>query len=238
MNEKMDFRKAAGVVEESLANFTVGLFKKAEKEKKPSRIALFIIGLAAFAMLSMLDGIASVVVGILTNPLYGLLVFSIGVGSLIIAGLGHFFAYAGWWQKFISIVDGVLSIGATLVIGTLAAAVYAVDKFGIINLKESMLWVDVGLIVILVVVGVIHAVLWIAYVLVDKGVKMNQDYQNKAAESEMFNKGFDLAKNLMVKQLETGKQFQNLVQENKGDLLRANLLDITGQDVDVLKKNP
>ncbi len=238
MNEPMNFRKAAGVVEESLANFTVGLFKKTEKEKKPSRFALIVIGLAAFAMLSLLDGIAAVVVGILTNPLYGLLVFSIGVGSLIIAGLGHFFAYAGWWQKLISVLDGVLSIGATLLIGTLAAIVYAVDKFEIFNFKDYIFWVDVGLIVILVIVGVIHAILWIAYVLVDKGVKMNQDYQNKAAESEMFNKGFDLAKSLMVKQIETGRQFQNLVEENKGELLRANLLDITGQDVDILKKNP
>jgi len=217
-----------------LAKFTVNLFKKKEAaEKKPSRVSLIVIGIAAFAMLALLDGIASVVVGILTNPLYGLLVFSIGVGSLIIAVLGHFFPYAGWWQKVIAIIDGVLSIGATLLIGTLAAVIYAVDKFGIFNMQDSIFWVDIGLVVILVLVGVLHAILWIAYILVDKGVKMNQDYQNKAAETEMFEKGFNLAESMIARQLTTGKRFQNLVLENKGDLLRENLREFTGQEIDL-----
>jgi len=231
--QKPNMRDALNVVETELAQFTVNLFKKKQAaEKKPSRAALIVIGIAAFAMLSLLDGIASVVVGILTNPLYGLLVFSIGVGSLVIAVLGHFFAYAGKGQKIIAIIDGVLSIGATLLIGTLAAVVYAVDKFGIFNLQKYIFWVDIGLIVILVIVGVLHAILWIAYVVIDRGVKMNQDYQNKAAESEMFQKGFRLAENLIVQQLATGTRFQTLVQENKGELLRENLKDITGQEID------
>ena len=231
---KPNMRDALNVVEGELAKFTVNLFKKKEvAEKKPSRVSLIIIGIAAFAMLALLDGIASVVVGILTNPLYGLLVFSIGVGSLIIAVLGHFFPYAGKWQKIIAIVDGVLSIGATLLIGILAAVIYAVDKFGIFNLQGSIFWVDIGLVVILVLVGVLHAILWIAYILVDKGVKMNQDYQNKAAETEMFEKGFNLAENMIARQLTTGKRFKNLVLENKGELLRENLKEFTGQEIDL-----
>ena len=235
MNEtNNNFRKAAGAIEESLANFTVGLFKKSEKEKKPSRFPLVVIGIAAFSMLTLLDLIASVVVGLLTNFLYGLLVFSIGVGSLLIAAVGHFFAYAGRWQKVIAIVDGITSIGSTLLIGSLAALVYAVQKFGVFDFTNHIFWVEVGVVVLLVIVGVTHAVLWLAYVLIDRGVKMNQDYQNKAAESEMFQKGFSLAENLIAKQLATGQRFQNLVAENKGVLLRENLKDITGQDVSVL----
>jgi len=230
-----NMKTAWGVVEEQLANFTVGLFKKpAQQEKKPSRRNLVFIGVASFGMLTLLDLIAAVIVGILTNALYGVLVFAVGVGSLAIAELGYFYPYAQKWQKVIAIIDGVISIGSTLLIGVLAAVVYAVEKFGIFNFNGSVWIIEIVLMALLVTIGAIHAVAWIAYVLIDKGVNMNQAHMNKVAESEMFQKGFDLAKTLVLQQLDTGKQFKEMVDENKGGLLAMNLKEIVGQEVDEL----
>ena len=62
---------------------------------------------------------------------------------------------------------------------------------------------------------------------------MNQAHQNKVAESDMLQKGFDLAASLVKKQLTTGQQFKNMVDQNKGGLLQANLKEITGQNLDL-----
>lgn len=234
--EQNNMKKAMGVVEESLANFTVSLFKKADVEKKPSRFPLIVIGFAAFMMLTLLDLIAAVAVGAVTNLFYGLLVFSVGVGSFVIAAVGHFFAYAGFWQKFIAWVDGFVSLSSTLVIGLLAALAFAVINLNYFDI--DVFYIEISILGLLVGIGVLHVVLWVAYVLVDKGVKMHQDYQNKRAESEMFQKGFDLAKNLIASQLATGAEFQTMVSENKGGLLRENLKSITGQDVEILAGKP
>lgn len=228
-------KKAFGVIDEALANFTTGLFKRAPKaERKPSRINLILIGIAAFLMLTLLDLIAAVVTGMLTNFLYGILVFSIGVGSLAIAELGFFYPFAQPNQKTIAVLDGILSIGSTLLIGVLAAVIYAVNKFNIFNIGNWIFAIEVGLMALLVIIGVTHAIMWVSYVLIDKGVRMNQNHQNKVAESEDFQKGFDLAASLIEKQLKTGEKFKTLVGENKGGLLRENLKDITGQDMDFI----
>ena len=235
MSNNNNLKNAWGVVEEQLANFTVGLFKKPEQqEKKPSRRNLILIGVASFGMLTLLDLIAAVIVGVLTNPLYGVLVFAIGVGSLAVAELGYFYPYAQKWQKILAVVDGIVSIGSTLLIGVLAAVVYAVEKFGIFAIGDSVWIVEIVLMSLLVIIGAIHAVAWIVYVLIDRGVNMNQAHMNKVAESEMFQKGFDLAKSLVFQQLETGKQFKEMVDENKGALLAMNLKQIVGQEVDEL----
>jgi hypothetical protein len=233
-----NMKNALGVVEEQLANFTVGLFKKPQQqESKPSRRNLILIGLASFSMLTLLDLIAAVIVGILTNALYGLLVFAVGVGSLVISELGYFYPYAQKWQKIIAVIDGIISIGSTLLIGVLAAIVYAVEKFGIFSFGDSVFIVEVSLMSLLVLIGATHAVMWIVYVLIDRGVSMNQSHMNKVAESEMFQKGFDLAKSLVLQQIETGKQFKEMVDENKGSLLAMNLREIVGQEVEELLNN-
>jgi len=233
--EQNNMKKAFGVIEEQLANFTVNLFKKAPQvERKPSRINLILIGIAAFLMLTLLDFIAAVITGILTNFLYGLLVFFIGVGSLAIAELGYFFPYASYRQKVIAVIDGVASIGSTLLVGTLAAIIYAVEKFGVFSIGNWIFLIEIGLMVLLVTTGVFHAVMWVSYILIDNGVKMNQAHLNKVAESEMFQKGFDLAATLIERQLQTGAKFQTLVKENKGGLLGENLRDITGRDLDMI----
>jgi len=227
-------KDAWDTVEENLARFTVGLFRKApQAEKKPSRMNLYLIGAASFLMLTLLDFIAGIITGTLTNFLYGFLVVAIGVGSLAIAELGYFFPFAGWWQKAIAVIDGIISIASTLTIGILAAVVYAVEKFNIFSFGESIFVVEIGLMALLVLIGATHAVCWIAYVLIDKGIQMNQAHQNKVAESDMLQKGFDLAASLVKKQLTTGQQFKNMVDQNKGGLLQANLKEITGQNLDL-----
>ena len=53
---KPTMKDAWDTVEENLARFTVGLFRKApQAEKKPSRMNLYLIGAASFLMLTLLD---------------------------------------------------------------------------------------------------------------------------------------------------------------------------------------
>src|SRR3990167_8212564 len=128
------FRDVGAALEEEVSNLAVNLIRrKAKAEREPSRVGLTVVGIAAFLMLILLDTISSVLVGVITHTLYGLLTFAIGVGSLSIAWVGHFYPYASTWQKRISVIDIILSIGSTLVIGALAAVVNASNFFGVLS---------------------------------------------------------------------------------------------------------
>jgi len=107
MSDNKTFKDAAQAIEDELSNFAISLVKrKPQAEKEPSRINLYVVGAAAFIMLTLLDLISAIIVGMLTNPLYGLLIFFIGVGALATAEIGYFWAYSSKWQKIVSIVDG------------------------------------------------------------------------------------------------------------------------------------
>lgn len=233
--QKNNFSKAGEVIEEALSDFTVNLFKKKEiAEKKPTKTNLIIVGVASFLMLTVIDIITGIVTGTITNFLYGLLVVGIGVGSLAIAEAGYFYPFASKYQKIIAVFDGVVSIGSTLLIGVLAAVIYAVMKFEIASTGAWMTWVEIGLMVLLVSVGVTHAILWISYVLIDHGVQMTQNFNASQAKSENVLKSFQLGAANMEKKLQIGASMHDMVKQNKGALLGVSIAEITGEAVDVL----
>lgn len=226
------FSDVADVIEDELSQFAIGLVKRKPKEvKDPSRVNLFVVGLAAFLMLTLLDLISAVIVGSMTNPLYGVLVFVIGVGALAIAEVGYFWAYSSKWQKIVSVVDGGLGIVSTLTIGVIAAVLYAVKVF---NITDTSGWtgiVEVVTMGLLILVAVTHALLWISYVLIDKGVQMYQNYNQGKATNKMRNDTLKLSEDNMTASLAMANRMLTHARQNKGGLLREEIVNLTGEDL-------
>jgi len=175
----------ASAIEDELSTFAISLIKrKPQAERDPSRINLAVVGGAAFLMLTLLDLISAVVVGSMTNILYGLLVFVIGVGALAIDEAGYFWAYSSKWQKITSGFDAFVGITSTLLVGMIAAGLYAVKKFGIADTSGWQSYIEIGTMVSLVLIGTTHAFLWIIWVLIDEGVKMMQTYNQGKAQNK------------------------------------------------------
>jgi hypothetical protein len=232
MSDQKTFKDVADVVENELAQVAIGLVKrKPKEEKEPSRINLYVIAIAAFLMLTLLDIISGVVVGNLTNILYGLLVVVIGVGALAIAETGYFWAYSSKYQKILSVVDGVIGIASTLLIGMVAAALYSMKAFSVVDISGWKTWLEIGTMVSMVLIGVTHALLWISYVLIDAGVKMYQNYTQGKATNKMRKDNLDQAEESMLTTLAMAIRLQGHARAGKGGLLRQEILNLTGDDL-------
>jgi len=232
MDNRTSWKDVGAAIEDELANFTLNLVKRKPKaEKEPSRFNLYVVGIAAFMMLTVLDLIASIITGMLTNVLYGVLVFSIGVGSLAVAEAGFFFPYASRSQKIISVIDGIVSIGSTLLIGVLVGAIYAAGKFNVIAVSGWLSVLEIGMIILLVLIGVTHALLWISYVLIDKGVQMYQSYQQNRAGNKSRNDLLRLSEDNMTQSILMGQRLLTLAKQGKGSLLREEIINMTGEDL-------
>jgi hypothetical protein len=227
--KKMD-NNIKSVLEEGVANIAVSLSKqKPEEEKEPSKIALTVVGVAAFVMLSLLDLIAAILVGSLTNWLYALATFFVGVGSLSVAWVGHFYPYAGKWQKIISTLDMIISISSTLFIGILAAIVNASIYFNALSGDLRGIF-EVILLVSLVAIGVLHAVAFVAYVFSDEVAKRYQrNMANKANHAENLNL-ISMAEERTAAVIKLANDLQQMIDSGQGDVLREQIKNITGDD--------
>ena len=229
---KTTFNDVATVIEEELSAIAIGLVKRKPKEtKEPSRINLFVVGAAAFLMLTLLDIISGVVVGSMTNILYGVLVVVIGVGGLAVAEVGYFWAYSSKYQKIISVIDGVLGITSTLLVGIVAAILFAIKAFNVANTSGWQTWMEIGTMASLVLTGVTHALLWISYVLIDAGVQMYQTYTQGKATNKMRSDNLKLAEDNMAQSLAMAARLQGHAKANKGGLLRQEIFNLTGEDL-------
>jgi hypothetical protein len=217
-------------LEKEVAKVAVSLVRqKPKEEREPSKIALTIVGVAAFVMLSILDLIAAVLVGSITNGLYGLVTFAVGVGSLSVAWVGHFYPYAGKWQKIISTLDMIISISSTLFIGVLAAVVNASIYFNALSSNLRGVF-EVVLLISLVGIGVLHAVAFVAYVFSDEVAKRYQrNTANKANHAERL-KTIEMAKEGTAAVIKLAKDLQYMIDSGQGEVLRAQIESITGED--------
>jgi len=190
-----------------------------------------VVGGAAFLMLTLLDLISAVVVGSMTNILYGLLVFVIGVGALAIDEAGYFWAYSSKWQKITSGFDAFVGITSTLLVGMIAAGLYAVKKFGIADTSGWQSYIEIGTMVSLVLIGTTHAFLWIIWVLIDEGVKMMQTYNQGKAQNKTHRQTISLAESNMADSIAMANKLLGHVKNNKGGLLREELKNLAGYDM-------
>ncbi len=226
------FGDVASTIEDELSQLAIGLVKRKPKEEKvPSRVNLYVVGFAAFALLTLLDIISGIATALLTQWFYGVLVVVIGVGALSVAEVGFFWAYSSRWQKIISIVDGVIGISATLLIGIVSGALFGADKFGILKTGGITAFVEIGMIVSLGVIGVTHAILWISYVLIDKGVQMYQNYNQGKAQNKMRNETLQLSEENMLNTIAMAGRLLAHSRQNKGGLLREEIKNLTGEDL-------
>ncbi len=230
-DNKNNFGKVAEALEQEVSNLAINLIRRKPKaEREPSRIGLTVIGIAAFLMLIVIDAISAILVGTITNALYGFLTFSIGVGSLVVATVGHFFPYASPKQKIISIADIVLSIGSTLVIGILAAIVNAGNYFGTFNSSGLQSVFEIVMLIGLVMIGVTHAILFFSYILVDETVKRNQrNLSNKALHTENL-QTIEMAKERTAATIQLASDLTNMIRAGQGGILREQIINLTGGD--------
>lgn len=225
------FSTVGEVLEDQIANIAINLIKQKPKaEREPSRVNLTVVGIAAFVMLVLLDLIASILVGSITHALYGIVTFAVGVGSLSIAWVGHFYPYAGVWQKRISVIDMILSIGSTLVIGVLAAIVNASNFFGIFNEGVRGV-VEIVLLVSLVGVGILHSIAFVAYVFTDDVIKRNQrNLSNKALHNENL-ATIQMAKERTGAVISLATELKEMIASGQGGILREQIKNLSGEDL-------
>jgi hypothetical protein len=238
MDNKPNFKGVAEALEQEVSNLAINLIRRKPKaEREPSRNGLAVIGIAAFVLLAVLDLISAILVGAITNALYGFLTFGIGVGSLVIATVGHFFPYASAKQKLISVVDIILSIASTLLIGILAAIVNAGNYFGVFNSSGLQSVFEIIMLVGLVVIGITHAILFFAYVLVDETVQRNQrNLASRAAHSEHL-QTIAMAKERTAATIQLATDLTNMIRQGQGGILRETIINLTGGD-DLLGEIP
>ncbi len=233
MNQpRNNFGQVAEAIEDELSRMALSLVRrKPQAEKEPTRVNLMLVGGAAFLMLTLLDIISGVVTGMLTNFLYGLLVVAIGVGALAVAEIGYFWAYSSKWQKIVCVVDGALGILSTLLVGISAGVLYALDAFAITDTSGWKVGIELGMMAYLVFVGASHSILWISFVLIDKGVQMVQSYQQGKASNKMRNQLLSLSEENMATSLNMASRLLQHTRNNKGGLLREEIKNLSGEDL-------
>lgn len=219
-------------IEEELSNFAINLIrKKPRQEKEPSRVSLYVIGAAALLLLALLDLISAIAVGSITNFFYGFLTFAIGVGSLSVAEVGYFWPFAGTWQKRFAIFDVFLSIGSTLLIGSLAAIVNAINYFQVFDTGQFKGLIEIAMLICLVLIGVTHGILGLSYIFVDAGVQRNQKAQQNRAANKERHETLALAEQDMTQSIQMGQRLLGLAHGGKGGVLRESIKNLTGEDL-------
>jgi len=207
------------------------LERKPKAEREPSRVNLWIVGIAALLLFTGLDLISALLVGGLTNALYGVLTFSVGVGTLVVAMVGHFYAYASRGQKIISVIDIVVSIGSTLTIGLLAALINAGKFFDVFTASQSGNITgifEIIMLVGLVLAGVLHAILFLAYIFWDDTIKRYQRNATSRADQNETMQTITMARQNTAAVIAMAMDLQDMIDAGQGDVLRANLKLLTG----------
>lgn len=204
---------------------------KPVEERQPSNIALYLVMFAAFCLLGVLDLITAVVVGGMTNLLYGVLTFGVGIGPTIVNEIAFFRPFASSTQRGAAILGMVSGILATLAIGVMAGVVSAANYFNLINIAPFKIAIEITMLVSLVIVSGLHVTVWMVYIFIDEGVKSTQRHAQNRATSIQRRKDLDMAKQDMKAAIDAGNELSDLVDEGKGAIVQEAYRSITGKSI-------
>lgn len=205
--------------------------RRPDEEKEPSNFALYLVGIASFTLLAILDLITAVVVGGMTNWLYGILTFGVGIGPTVVNEMAFFRPYASKFQKGLAITGIIVGITATLLIGVMAGGVSAANYFGVLDTTPFKTIIEIAMLISLVVISGIHVTVWMIYIFVDQGVKSASNHAQNLAASKQRKREMEMAMGDMKDAIEIGDQIASLVDEGKGDLINETFKNITGKDI-------
>lgn len=205
------------------------LKRKPTEEREPSNVALYLVMFAAFCLLAILDLITAVVVGGMTNWLYGVLTFGVGIGPTVVNEAAFFRPFSSKNQRNMAIVGIVSGILATLLIGVMAGVVSAANYFNLINISPFKIAIEITMLVSLVVISGWHVTIWMIYIFIDEGVKSKQKHAQNKAESAQRQADLHMAEEDMEMAITTGNRLANLVDEGKGQIVQEAFKNITGK---------
>ena len=175
-------------------------------------------------VMTFLDLISAVAVGVLTNWLYGVLTFFAGVAALFVWERLYTNAHARVMQKVIAVVGIVLSVGATLGVGVASALVNVLGVAGLVNPA----YLSAGMIIFLVVVSFIHGIAWGVYYFSDPTHVAEMKRMVNMAFREQQKQGLEDAKEDVAAVLAMEAQIEQYEKSGQLDYLSAAFEEVRG----------
>lgn len=183
------------------------------------------IALIAFNLIFFpLDVATGITVGMSTHWFYGLWVFGSGFGTMVIHEALFSNPYAKTWQKGISVVGFIISIGITIVIGVSAIAF----SMGVIPVDANMAGAAMAIVAFIALFG--HGLLIAGYYFSDAGFLANQRTTAALADSDRMVKEMAMAQIVVNAVNQLKAELTASVTKGDGAAMGAALQKITGEE--------
>ena len=186
------------------------------------------IALIAFNLIFFpLDVATGFTVGMSTHWFYGLWVFGSGFGTMVIHEALFSNPYAKTWQKGISVIGFIISIGITIAIGVSAIAF----SMGIIPVEANLAGAAMAIVAFVALFG--HGLLIAGYYFSDAGFLANQRTTAALADSDRMVKEMAMAQVVVAAVNQLKQELMASVTKGDGAAMGAALNKITGDDWDL-----
>lgn len=228
-------RSVGEIVTDAIRKKALALFEeKPQEEKKPSNIGLYMAWLGFNFIFLVLDTGTAFMVGSLTNPFYGFLVFMAGVSPFMLYEAMFTRAWNNSRQKWLSIIGAAVSILSTITLAVIVGTINAIKFFQITTLPvwtQSAL--ELTLMIGLILAGGVHGLIWIVYFFGDEGITRKQVHTQNIAKRERKNQDFAMAQDDVKGIVELAKIVQQYENTGQIDLLSVALEKLTGNGLNI-----